>query len=61
MNITRDYFSHLYRKNEMGRYRDTKGEFKAEIKDIDKAGYLFLKRENGEISRYAFKEVEFIL
>lgn len=54
------YLNHLYRKTGWHKYRDAKGTFRAEFSKIDPAGYLYLAREDGKISRYAFKEVEFI-
>lgn len=59
--ISRAYFTRLFRKSGQHKYKDARGEFYAEIMNIDQSGYLYLKRENGEISKYAFKEVEFIL
>lgn len=59
--ISRLYFSRLFRKSGFHRYKDAQGEFYAEIMNIDQSGYLYLKRKDGQISKYAFKEVEFLL
>ena len=42
------------------RYRDNNGEFRAEIENIKPNGHMILKREDGTLSEYAFKEVTFI-
>jgi BirA family biotin operon repressor/biotin-[acetyl-CoA-carboxylase] ligase len=59
--IIEKYMKRLYRSHGMHSYRDSGGLFNAEISGISPTGHLFLKRENGKISKYAFKEVEFIL
>lgn len=58
--IEQMYLNHLYRETGWHRYRDAKGTFLAEFSKIDSAGYLYLERKDGTISKYAFKEVEFI-
>jgi BirA family biotin operon repressor/biotin-[acetyl-CoA-carboxylase] ligase len=57
--IHHDYLSSIYRKSGCYEYRDSGGVFEAYIQDIEPDGILALKRANGVISRYAFKEVEF--
>jgi BirA family biotin operon repressor/biotin-[acetyl-CoA-carboxylase] ligase len=60
-SIEEDYYKHLFRRTGLHRYRDAQGTFEAEFSCIDPSGRLFLKHKNGEISKYAFKEVEFML
>ena len=55
------YIKNLYRKKGFYPYRDKEGEFKAEFEKIESDGRLVLKDEAGNLRRYAFKEVEFIL
>ena len=59
--IDRDYTEHLYRKSGSHLYRDKTGIFKAEFQSIGPAGHLFLKREDGSVTGYAFKEVAHVL
>lgn len=59
--IEEQYLSHLYRKSGYFKYRDKNGEFLATISAIEPSGHLCLKRPDQTISKYAFKEVEFIL
>lgn len=42
-------------------YRDKDGNFDATIVEVENDGHLLLQRKNGNISRYAFKEVELLL
>lgn len=41
-------------------FRDAGGGFKATIEGVEPDGHLLLRRSDGTVSRYAFKEVEFI-
>lgn len=42
-------------------FKDADGnEFKASIHDIEPMGHILLKKENGETSRFAFKEIAFL-
>ena len=58
--IHADYLQVLYRKTGLHPYRDEQGPFDATIHDIKPTGHLLLKREDGRVSRYAFKEVSFL-
>lgn len=42
-------------------YCDKDGDFDATIVEVENDGHLLLQRKNGNISRYAFKEVELLL
>lgn len=55
------YERSLYRRDGIFRYRDTDGEFEAAIERVEPDGHLLLRRRDGRIGRYAFKEVSFII
>ena len=55
------YRQKLYRRNGFYTYQDATGEFRAELHEIGSDGHLFLKDTEGNIRRYAFKEVSYIL
>ena len=59
--IHNEYLKHIYRKNVLHKYRDETGVFEAVIHDIEPAGCLVIKRIDGTFSRYAFKEISFLL
>lgn len=59
--IARDYMSALYRAEGFHPYRDEQGLFHARIHSIEPTGHLVLQREDGRLSRYAFKEVSVVL
>ena len=58
--IRRAYRQALYRGEGYFTYRDQTGTFEAAVYDIEPMGYLLLQLKNGEIRRYAFKEVSFV-
>lgn len=55
------YMSCLYRRNGSHKYADVRGEFMAEIAGIEPSGHLLLRFSNGNVVRYEFKDVRFIL
>jgi len=57
--IHADYVNSLYRKEGFHLFSDSNGTFEAEIHDIEPSGHLILKKRNGSLSKYAFKEVSF--
>ncbi len=59
--IRNEYMQHLYRREGMHKYADVRGDFMAEIADIEPTGHLVLRFENGNTCRYEFKEVKFII
>ncbi|MBQ9361902.1 MAG: biotin--[Bacteroidaceae bacterium] len=59
-DIRQEYMQRLYRREGFHAYRDVRGEFLAEIADIEPTGHLLLRFENGNVCRYEFKEVKFI-
>jgi BirA family biotin operon repressor/biotin-[acetyl-CoA-carboxylase] ligase len=60
-DIHKDYLSSIYRKSGYYKYKDANGIFEARISDIDPHGMLVLERTNGAISKFTFKEVEFLI
>ena len=54
------YMAALYRGNGFHPYRDEQGVFQACILGIEPTGHLILKTDNGEVRRYAFKEVSVV-
>lgn len=56
--ITREYRSLLLGFGEERRYIDAGGEFTAVIEGVEPTGALLLRRCDGTLSRYMFKEVE---
>ena len=58
-SIHDDYIKSLYRKEGYHKYSDINGVFEARIYDIEPTGHLLLERQNGTLSKYAFKEVQF--
>ena len=56
-----EYKKRLIGYNRVTRYRDAASEFEAEIADVAGDGHLLLKRADGGLSQYAFKEVEQLL
>ena len=52
------YKSALLGFGERRLYADADGAFKAVIEDVEPTGYLLLRRDDGSLARYAFKEVQ---
>lgn len=59
--ISKMYMQNLYRKSGFYMYSDCNGVFEAEISNVEPTGHLNLHLKNGEIRRYEFKEIKFIL
>lgn len=57
--IIKTYHQHLYRRDGMYEYKDSEGVFRAEIDHVEPSGLLVLRREDGTLSSYYFKEVSF--
>ena len=51
------YVSNLYRLGEERTYADAKGDFRAVIIGVEPSGHLILQDSEGQIRRYAFKEI----
>lgn len=58
--VQQTYWQHLYRREGMHRYHDVRGDFMAEIAEVEPTGHLCLRFEDGNVVRYEFKEVQFI-
>ncbi len=59
--LNQEYINSLFRKNDFHTYKDDNGIFEASIKGIADYGQLVLETSFGDIRKYSFKEVEFIL
>lgn len=55
------YLNALFRREGMHRYRNADGEFLARIRDVEANGHFVLEDERGNIRRYVFKEVQYVL
>ena len=55
------YLEQLYRRTGSYRYRDSSGEFLAELVTVEEDGHLVLRNIDGYSHKYAFKEVQFII
>ncbi|MDD7727395.1 MAG: biotin--[acetyl-CoA-carboxylase] ligase, partial [Bacteroidales bacterium] len=53
------YLRRLYRRRGFHRFRDANGVFKAAIADVKSSGELVLRRLDGSLRAYWFKEVQF--
>lgn len=56
--ISAEYRELLLGLGEQRKYVDADGAFMAVVEGVDPAGHLLLRRSDGTLSRYAFKEVE---
>ena len=59
--IKTHYLSRLYRNGQWFKYQGLKGIFTGRIVNVSDTGRLQVEREDGFISEYAFKEIDFIL
>lgn len=55
------YSRRLYRREGFHPYRDAGGAFEAEIVSVSPTGFLTLRRWDGSLRPYAFKEVAFVM
>ncbi len=60
-NLHKQYLEKLYRRNKWHQFCDASGTFRALIHDVERNGRIVLKCENGEIRKYAFKEIQYII
>ena len=56
-----DYRARLYRHEGFHAYRDSDGDFEAELETVEDDGHLVLRDRQGWLRRYAFKEATFLL
>ena len=59
-DVRKLYMQHLYRREGMHPYSDVRGDFMAEIADVEPTGHLLLRFETGQVVRYEFKDVRFL-
>lgn len=55
------YAASLYRRKGLFAYKDSKGVFMAELDRVEPDGHLVLRRDDGRLGRYAFKEVKYVI
>lgn len=55
------YHSHLYRRTDFHLYEDADGCFEAELTGVATDGIMTLKRRDGTLSQYEFKQVRFVM
>ena len=53
------YHKHLYRRTGLHAYADKDGTFQAEIVRVAENGIITLRRDDGTLSQYEFKELKF--
>lgn len=56
-----EYISQLYRRNEWSRFRDSNGIYNGRIITVTDSGLLCIENQTGNITEYAFKEVDYII
>jgi BirA family biotin operon repressor/biotin-[acetyl-CoA-carboxylase] ligase len=61
VQLKEEYISKLYRLNKWFEFRDSKGIFTGRILNITEYGHLQVETKKGELNKYAFKEIEFII
>lgn len=61
LRIPEEYEKYLYRKEGLYKYKDANGVFMAEFDRTLFNGHLILRRTDGTMSEYEFKEVSFLL
>ncbi len=59
--IKNQYKQSLFRKEGLHLFGDTDTTFLAEIHDVEDSGILVLRLESGEIRKFGFKEIRYIL
>ena len=59
--IRKKYFDAIYRKDGFHTYKDDNGTFEAMIEEIEKDGRFILKDKEGNVRKYLFKEVSYII
>lgn len=58
--IDKEYIAQLYRLNETCKYRSEEEVFEGEIIGVNEIGQLLIRRSDGKILDFHFKEVEFL-
>ena len=60
-SVHKMYLRQLYRRTGRHAYEDADGVFMAEFVDVEPSGHLVLRREDGLVKRYEFKEIRFVI
>ena len=60
-NTGSDYRKRLFRLGKKAAFADETGRFEGTIVDVEADGHLLIRDEAGQVRRYAFKEVQFII
>lgn len=58
--IDQEFISVLYRFQEKHWFQDEQGKFEGEITGINSIGQLLIRKTDGQVNAYHFKEVEFL-
>ena len=58
--IDREFLTALYRLNEMHLYRSEDGLFEGQIIGVNEIGQLLIRKKDGKMLEFHFKEVEFL-
>jgi BirA family biotin operon repressor/biotin-[acetyl-CoA-carboxylase] ligase len=59
--LAEEYNDALFRRHEWHRYADSEGAFTGTIEGVKPDGQLMVKRQNGVMTSYSFKEIDYIL
>lgn len=59
-SLNSDYQKNMYRNNGEYKFKDVDSSFMASVEGVNEYGQLLLKRTNGLVSTYSFKEVSFV-
>lgn len=59
--INQDYFRNLYKFNQTGLFKNQQGQFAARICDVQDDGQIVLENQKGELEKFSFGEIEFLL
>jgi BirA family transcriptional regulator, biotin operon repressor / biotin---[acetyl-CoA-carboxylase] ligase len=59
MSLTKDYKNALYMFCRWHRFSDEDGAFTGMIEDVTESGLLVVRKKDGSIKEYAFKEIKF--
>lgn len=58
--IDREFLTALYRLNEMHLYKSEDGLFEGQIVGVNEIGQLLIRKKDGKVLEFHFKEVEFL-
>ncbi|MFC2087095.1 biotin--[acetyl-CoA-carboxylase] ligase [Bacteroidota bacterium] len=58
--IQEEYYKHFDKLGEYQLFEDENGQFSGKITGVDKKGFLIVEKENKELKKYAFKQINFL-